>query len=1308
MAFVHLHVHTEFSTLDGMARLRDLTQEAARLGMPALAITDHGTSAGWWKFANACREVGIKPIFGQEVYLAIGGDRRDPQVKFVRADDDTAIDSDEGEDSGATEGTKPKFYEHLTLLAMNEDGWTNIVKMTNAAQSTFSRKPLMDYKLIKEHSEGIIILTGCLGGPVLGPLAQGDTELARTNLQTMVDIVGKDRVFVEVMEHGIASETAAIGAAFALAKEFGLSVVVTNDSHYVHEHQDETHHAWTAMQSKRTVDDPKAYRFNGDGYHLRSEEEMRNLFLDKAAWQIACDNTVKVADLCDDNVVPNHGHMMPKAKLPEGVTDAHEFLRGLINKGARKRYGDKRMREDKELKVRIRHEFDTICGFKGTPDYADYFLILWELIEWAKSQDILVGPGRGSAAGSVVSYCLGIVDVDPIRHGLLFERFMEPGRAEMPDIDVDFQSSRRNEIYLHLQELYGFNHVARIGSFQIPKSPGSIKDAFKVLGLRVGDAERLTKQIARIQGRPDPFEKLLDEDYAGGDGWRRELERQGDSSRHAVELAQDFEGTAKNIGIHACGVVVSDHDLTELIPLRLDRRASQRASDGAKNEMWVTQWDSKDIDGFGLLKLDALVLRNLDVAATAGRLVERATGEHIDFYSLPDPDDKKDSRVHAAMDILRRGETASIFQMESEGMARLGTSIQPDCLDDLSAISALYRPGPLSANMHTRYAERKMGREPVDYSIFTPDKKEQEWLATVLERTYGVFCYQEQIMSLSGLIGGFDAKLRSKVRKAVSKKDAELLESLGALMIERAGQEFRDEHGNLFSPAFSERTARRVWELMRGSGDYLFNKSHSIAYGQITYMTAFLKANWPEIYGASLLANTDDTDKRLAMLKSLRAEGIEVDAPHINQSDYDTSVSEPNAEGRRIVMLGLGEIRGIGAQARTIVDERERGGPYSSLADIMERANPSVAAVEGLIEAGALDEFGPRYGLLMTARTRGAVSAFNCEWGILERTARQRSRLGVAFGDHPLATFRKELAAYRLPSPYPDLEGPRPVPLHTIGDGLKEGQTQRVVTLGILTRWKERAAARGRMASITIEGSQGPVDGVAWDKTLTRIKQSHGVPVEGSVVVVRGMAKKRMVEVRNDFGGDGVDNDDMDDIENAVPDEPVVIEKLEIIVDDCWTIELDSDAVEPSVQGQLSLSAILEAARTVELPVVKPRRPRGSRAEPVGPALRCYAEISGMVDYEVGKLSSAGERATAHIRQQMENPRVYEKLCAILAQGNLLLRHDETQAMLLIDPSRSVAPDIDTLNAFETDDWLELSDGWKASFYRVTKPLQNT
>lgn len=1118
--FVHLHVHTEHSPLDGLGKLAAACEKVAGNGDKALAITDHGTLGGAWKFANAARKAGIKPIIGTEAYLALAShwsqnpDRNDAKSVDVPRDDESSTDVDSDESAAtAASPMKTKRNQHITLLAKNSAGWINLVEMSNKANQSFYGKPLMDFDLLKEHGEGIIILTGCLGGPVLGPVSRGEMDEARHNLGRLVDAVGRENVFVEIMEHGIPSETAALPKMAELAAEFGLPLVATNDAHYIHAEQAQTHEAWLAVQSGKTLDDPKRFQFHGAGFHLRSETEMRELRTE-GWWQTAISNTVMIADLCED-VIPAPQMRLPDFPLPEGFSTLRDFYISQVKDGAIRKFG---FPLSDEVRTRLNYETSVIepAGFMS------YFLIVQDVINWARSQGIRVGPGRGSAAGSLTSYCLGIVAVDPLENNLLFERFLEPGRKGMPDIDVDFEKARRHEVLQYLAERWGSDRVARIGSFSAAKTRRALRDAAKLLKQSgVGDA--LSKAVPMGDGgQPYDFHQLADESDPAGIRFRDVLSSFGDAGRAVLDLAKGFAGTVNGESIHACGTLIADTDLRALVPLREDR-----AKSNSSGLTVVTQWDGQDIDAFGLLKLDVLGLRNLDVVTQAAKFIEQTTGESIDPDNLPHPNTRGNARVAAAWELLRAGRTAGIFQMESGGMANLARLIQPETLSDLSAVVALFRPGPLGEGMHLMYADRKSGAQQVSYAQWTSDPAEAEAINSVLGETYGVFVYQEQLMRLGTVVGGFDVAMRSKLRKAVGKKIKSEMELVGEALIEGAPKETRDPiTGEVISMAFSRQTASKLYESMKYSAAYLFNASHSFAYAQLAYVTAYLKANWPAEYGAAILAMTDDDEKRQSALRALAEEGIDVQAPDVNRSHAGTYPVGP-----KTVLLGLSEIKGVGQSGAAIADYRMRtGSTFDSIHDLMAKVIDDsgkslldVGTLEGLIEAGAMDAFGSRLGLMRIARASKVhvLDAPADEWGILERATRQRLRLGVIMGVHPLDSMRDQIVT-------------QPFPLGNRNDGdLQIGQTgvdlsalpskhnESTFCYGVLAEWSERAYSKGRMANFVLESAELSIRGVLWDDTLRQMRASDaGIPTVGSVVIMSGKVQIKIQIVEDEEGNE--------------------------------------------------------------------------------------------------------------------------------------------------------------------------------------------
>ena len=1217
--FVHLHVHTEYSPLDGMAILDRLVDTAVADGQPAIACTDHGSLGAAWRLNMLARAAGIKAIIGEEVYMAIGGRGPEEQRSIrVLADEDSgdAIDADKPTRGAHDEvRTKERGYEHLTVLAINQAGWRNLVTMHNEAQETYSTKgrgkpqPLMDYTLLSQHSEGIIILTGCLGSAVLGSMsravaaesraaaaraagrediATSETETAhrerqrsRNHLEAAIGAVGKDNVYVEVMDHNIAVERPAVLELVKLARELDLPLVATNDSHFVDEDHDHAHEAWLAVGTKAKLSDTDRFKFHGEGYHLRTEGEMRALFDGADWWQEACDNTVAIAERVQADVFGPTPMRLPSFDVRRYAPDfaaqfapelddktlSERYLKHLVGLGARERRGlEPGDRLPAEVNARLAWEFKVIKDL----GIADYFLNVHDVIEWARSdrglptgkfpagepgkkKPIRVGPGRGSAAGSEVSYDLRIVGVAPIENGLLFERFLDPQRIGMPDIDVDFEQGRRQEVLSYLVRRWGSERVAQIGTYGIARTKAAINDAARVLNLSaLGD--KLSTLVPTEGGTAASFERLADTDDKSTEAFRAALHKGGEDAQRIVKLAHIFENTIKTPGVHACGVLISDEPMQSLVPLRKNR--SKTAGPDAP---MITEWTGPEVDAYGLLKLDVLGLRNLDVVSHTMTLVadwylaQERTGEAetvgayrealdvIAQTGIPfEPDDldpgAQDEATRKAFALLREGRTAGVFQMESDGMTALAQDSGPETLDDLSAIAALYRPGPMAEDMHNRWAARKRGAEPVDYSIFTHDPAEQQVIASVLDESMGILAFQEQAMRMGEVLAGFGPIEKNRLRKAISKKIQSEIDAIGELWMAGSVREQRDEDGNLTKIAFRAATAQKVWDSIKGAAKYAFNKSHSTAYGFLAFVTAYLKANYPPEFAAAILAITKkNEEKRLATIASLREEGIELLPPDVNLSGVDTRPEGGN------VRLGLSEIKGVGANAAAIVAERDAHGSFASLHDLLVRvkaaprgaaataedteqedeteepttgASLPVNVVESLIASGALDSMGPRLGQLMMARALRASHSEHdltalvpdMEWGVLERAGRQRSRLGVITGEHPLRRFgpllREHVTKWGVPG-------------RGVGAVNKVEAGSLVVIVGLLAAWTEKAYRGGRRANIVIEGTNMSVDGVMWDSD----REALGfVPAVGSLVTARAQVRVKSVEVEHEDG----------------------------------------------------------------------------------------------------------------------------------------------------------------------------------------------
>ena len=1128
---VHLHNHTSYSVRDGLQGLDEMCRVAAEDGQPAIAITDHGSLGGAWKLQAAAQRAGIKPIIGQEVYIAIGDRTAHESVPVPKHDDD---DGNYVSADGPSE--KVRKYHHLTLLAESPEGWRNLALASNAAQDSFWTKPRMDMELLAEHSAGVICLTGCLGGPVASRLAVGNFDGAKKALSSLVDVFGRDSTYVEVMEHGIKIEEKTREGLLHLAKTFSLPVVATNDSHFTHESDEVAHDAWLCVGSHSTLDDPNRWRFSGHGYHLRSAAEMRAIFDGQPGTERALDATLEIAERVAESVLPEARLRLPRFRMadgspPPGGTSA-AYLYQRVKQGAHSRYGSPL---PDVVKKRLRSELDIIAS----KALDDYFLIVADVIDWARSNGIRVGPGRGSAAGSVVSYCLGIITVDPLAHGLLFERFLNPDRAKMPDIDTDFEVSGRDRVVAYLSERWGRDSVARIGTYGFSLSRSAVKSAGTVLG-KQDVANRLSSLIPDVSGGKPASFAVLDTDI--GKEWRQEVAKSEDA-RRIVEIARGFEGVVNSESVHPCGVLVSDTPLPGFLPLRRDRRP---ASDNAL----VCEWDGRDAEEVGLLKLDILGIRNLDAISACVEEVHRSTGEVVDADNPPT--DPADPRALAAWRLIGDGRTSGVFQLESTGMTRLCQQIQPENLDELAAVIALFRPGPLGEGMHDLYASRKVGSAPVDYGVFTGDATEQKALACVLGETFGVPVFQEQLMQLGEVVAGFGPNRRAMIQHAISKKDKVEMATVGELFVTGAtSTETEDGRPKL---AFEAGTARKLWAAMKGAGSYAFNKSHAIGYAKLAYITAYLKANWPAPFAASLLAVTDGVEKRQTILGSLVAEGISVAVPDVNRSHVRTAV---DAEG--LVRIGIGEVKGVVGAAGPIVEEREARGDFTSLGDFITRvriagdspqtgqgapdpspAKPlSTGIISALIDSGALDSFGPRAGLTW-------VKNVVREWpecpipdmtnGEMARARAELSSLGALVGQNPVAVLQPQLAEVR------DTRRAKPVSIRKVLE-LPDGRP--VSTIGTVVR-SDVVNGRTRRAYVTLAGSNAQLDCVIWQNTLARLEEGGGVPPLGHIVCAEG--KLKVSQIRGQTG-------DLDDVEDV--DGGQQITRVELIVNNLSPVKLD-------------------------------------------------------------------------------------------------------------------------------------------------------
>jgi DNA polymerase-3 subunit alpha len=1006
--FAHLHLHTEFSMLDGASRVEDVVRRAAEDGQPAVAITDHGNMYGVLDFYKEAREAGIKPIIGIEAYMAAES-RFERPLRRGRLDD-TGGESEEGE----------KLYYHLTLLAGDNRGYKNLLKLSSEAYlSGYFYKPRADWELLDLYHGGVIATTGCLGGLVNQALLRGDYALATEYAARLQDIFGKDNLFVELQDHGIEKQQKANPQLVEIARKLGAPLLATNDSHYTRREDHLAHDALLCVQTASNMDDPKRFRFEGSEHYLKSSAEMRALFSELPE---ACDNTLWVAERA--NVTIELGNpKLPQFPLPEGFQSSDEYLRHLSFAGAAERYGS-------PVPAKVSERLGYELGVIASMGYSDYFLIVWDLMRHARENNIRVGPGRGSAAGSCVAYCLHIVGVDPLRYDLIFERFLNPGRKQMPDIDMDFDERYRAEMIRYASERWGWDHVAQIVTFSTIKARAAVRDAARVLGYPYGLGDRVAKAMPPlVMGRDTPLWACFREDPQHLDGYRaatelREMYNADPDVKRVVDVAMGLEGLRRQDGVHAAAVVISSEPLTEHLPIQRKPEPGGRPEDAPI----VTQYEMHGVEELGLLKMDFLGLRNLSVIERALDMIEANTGNRPDIEKAPLDDP-------ATYELLQRGDTIGVFQLEGANMRALLRSLAPTCLEDVAAVNALYRPGPMAANMHYDYADRKNGRKPVTY--LHPD------MAEVLADTYGLMIYQESMLRVAQRFAGYSLAEAETLRKAAGKKVREIMAKEREKFV--AGCE-RKGYGAALGNA--------LFDIIEPFADYAFNKSHAFGYGLVSYWTAWLKANHPVEYMACLLTSVKDDKDRLALyLAECRAMGIEVLVPDINLSASDFTAVRAEGQGplgsrSGVIPFGLSAIRNVGeGLVERIVAEREARGPFSDFYDFCNRVDPVVLnkrTVESLIKAGAFDSLGhSRKGLCLVfeqvvdrtlARRReedqGVLSLFGAAGGGPQlfddsrvevpeqefdkhvKLAFEKEMLGLYVSDHPLVGAEASLRRY--------------------------------------------------------------------------------------------------------------------------------------------------------------------------------------------------------------------------------------------------------------------------------------------------------
>jgi DNA polymerase-3 subunit alpha len=1091
-SFTHLHLHTEFSMLDGAARVKDVIAAAKADGQPAIGITDHGNMYGVLDFYKEARASGVKPIIGSELYMA-GESRHDRPARRGRVDD-TGGDGDQGE----------KLYYHLTVLAESNQGYKNLLKLSSDAYlEGYWYKPRADWEILERYHEGVIATTGCLGGVVLQALLRGDFEAACGHAARLQDIFGRDNLFVELQDHGLDKQRKTNPQLLDIAKRIGAPLLATNDSHYTSRDDAVSHDALLCVQTGSAMDDPNRFKFEGDQHYLKSAVEMRHLFGELPE---ACDNTLWIAERADVEI--DFGKpKLPSFPRPPKFADADSYLRDLADRGAEARYGT-------PIPERVRERLDYELGVISSMGFSDYFLVVWDLIRHAREKGIRVGPGRGSAAGCCVAYCLRIVDLDPIRYDLLFERFLNPGRKQMPDIDMDFDERYRSEMIRYAAERYGWDHVAQIVTFSTIKARAAVRDAARVLGYPYGVGDRIAKAMPPlVMGRDTPLWACFEQHPKYEDGFKtaaelRDMYAVDPDAKKVIDVAKGLEGLRRQDGIHAAAVVISADPLTEYLPIQRKPEAGKPVEESPI----VTQYEMHGVEELGLLKMDFLGLRNLSVIERALDLIEANVGERPDIDNVPLDDP-------ATFDLLRKGDSIGIFQLEGSNMRALMRALAPTSFDDVAALVALYRPGPMAANMHYDYADRKNGRKPITYLHGD--------LEPVLADTQGLMIYQESMMRVAQKFAGYSLEEADNLRKAAGKKVREIMAKEREKFVagcERTG--------------YGREIGTQLFDVIEPFADYAFNKSHSYGYGFVSYQTAWLKANHPVEYLAALLTSVkDDKDKTAVYLAECRNIGIEVLVPDINVSSSDfTAVRGAGSAGNGAIPFGMSAVRNVGSGlVERIVIDREANGPFKDFYDFCDRVDPIVLnkrTVESLIKAGAFDSLGhPRQGLCLVfeqivdrilarrrEREQGVMSLFGDMGGAeagpdvfddarlpipenefekMQRLAFEKEMLGLYVSDHPLMGAEAALRRHAEV---------------TVRQMREQNEGELKWVGGVITGLVRKYTKRGDlMATFTLEDLEAALDVWVFPRTMQEV--GH-LLADDAVVCVRGRLDLREDEAK--------------------------------------------------------------------------------------------------------------------------------------------------------------------------------------------------
>jgi DNA polymerase-3 subunit alpha len=1069
-SFVHLHVHTEFSMLDGAARIGELITETKRLEMPAIAITDHGNMFGAFEFYKAARASGVTPIIGVEAYLTPGTSRFERRrVQWASG----------GEDDVSGGGA----YTHITLLSESTEGMHNLFRLSSLASIDGQfYKPRMDRELLQQYGKGIIATTGCPSGEIQTLLRIGKDDEALAAAAEFRDLFGKDNYYVELMDHGLGIENRVRSSLLDIARRLSLPLVATNDLHYTRADDAAGHAALLCVQSGSTLAEPK-FKFDADDFYLKSPADMREIWRD---FPEACDNTLVIAERCEVEFDAD-ANLMPHFPVPPGETEETWFVReveaGLLRRYPRGVPGDARERADREIKTILD------MGFPG------YFLVVADFIAWAKAHGIRVGPGRGSATGAIVAYALGITELDPLVHGLLFERFLNPERVSMPDIDIDFDERGRGEVIRYVTEKYGDDRVAQIVTYGTIKAKQAIKDAGRVLGFPFAMGDRITKELPpAVMGKDIPLWGVFDFTHPRH-GEAAEFRRLYDSDPDVakiVDTARQLENLKRQWGVHAAGVIMSSEPLLDVIPIM------RRDQDGAI----ITQFDYPSCESLGLLKMDFLGLRNLTVLDDAIANIKANRGIEVDLEALELTD-------QLTYDLLATGDTLGVFQLDGGAMRQLLRQMQPDSFEDIAAVLALYRPGPMGAKSHINYALRKNSRQPI-----TPIHPElEEPLRDILAPTYGLIVYQEQVMEIPQKLAGYSLGEADLLRRAMGKKKKAELDA-----------QYERFSTGMLDNGYSEDAVKTLWDILVPFSDYAFNKSHTAGYGLVSYWTGYLKANFPAEYMAALLTSVGDSkDKMAVYLGECRRMGISVLPPDVNESAGTFTPIDKD------VRFGLSAIRNVGHNVVAGIVEARGGGKFTDFADFLQKVPVQVCnkrVIESLAKAGAFDSLGHGRRALVAIHD-GAVdqvldqkrneaigqdslfggledSSFESvtiqvpdldEWDKQTRLGFEREMLGLYVSDHPLIGVEHVL------------RGASDVSIGSLVADEERPEGSLVTVCGLITGLQRKQNKKGDIyAVISLEDLDGSISAMVFPSLY---RQVSTLLLEDTVVVVKGKVRRR-------------------------------------------------------------------------------------------------------------------------------------------------------------------------------------------------------